>query len=112
MKIKKTNITLFANVVARTFSDTTKYRELKVEKSGGYWTLREKDAYTGICFDEVLLGISNKYLLNEFIIVRNTCRGYKTLYTAKTLAEALTFVTNTVFKKRYHLTVEDLATLG
>lgn len=112
MRIRKTNVSLFANIVERTFTDATKHRELKVKKSGGYWTLREVDIYTGLCFDEILVGISEKYLLHEFLIARNTCKGYKTLHTTKTLGEALAFITDTVFKKRYRISVEDLATIG
>jgi hypothetical protein len=85
---------------------------LKVHKSDGYWVFNEVDAYTGACLNEILLGISNKYLLNEFLVVRNSLRGYRTLTTTKTLGEALEFICNTTFKKRYNVTVEDLATLG
>ena len=111
MKIKKSNVRLFANISERTFSDTKKYRELKVRKSGGYWIFTEVDAYTGACFSEIILGISSKYLLNEFLIVRKNST-IKTLKTTKTLGEALTFITDTVFQKRYYITIEDLATLG
>jgi len=111
MKLRKTNIALFSNVVERTFSDTKKYRELNICRSNGYWRFREVDAYTGTCFSEIILGISSKYLLNEFLIVRRNST-IKTLKTAKTLGEALAFITDTVFQKRYYVTIEDLATLG
>ena len=102
MKLRKTNISLFANIVERTFSDAKKYRELKIRKSNGYWIFTEVDAYTGARLTEVLLGISEKCLLHEFLIVRKNST-IKTLKTAKTLEEALAFVNDDIFKKRYHI---------